>query len=124
MSSYCNGEACEIEGCVICILRRTHVSTTAQEDRLTRGKRLLDQSTERVKKARITAKRVTLQQQFLEAKERLDECQLMIIRVEEDMDNGPIMLLRARQDNLRRLKDKRQRFLMEVITAEEAILDL
>lgn len=98
-------------------------SVSPVEDHLTRGKRLLEQSTHRVKKARLQAKKDMLQLRFLEAKERLDQCQLTLIQAEESLDDCPLRLLNAKTQNVMRIKDKRQLFLMDVIKAEEAILD-
>lgn len=90
-------------------------------DRVSRGKRLLEQSLERVKRVRIEKTKITLQQEFLAARERLDTCVYMILKCEDQLQETPFK--KAQQQNLNRLQDKRQLFLMKVIEAEEALLD-
>jgi hypothetical protein len=98
-------------------------ASEAFEDRVARGQRLLQQSNERVKKARIQAKRDQLQAEFLASTLRLDQANLALAQAEEFMDTCPVRLIKGKQQNITRLQDKRQLFLMEALKAEEAILD-
>ena len=95
------------------------MSESEPEDRVSRAKRHLDQSNERVKKARIQAKKDHLQAQFLQAKERLDQAVLAVLQTE---DMHELTGDRGISD-LSRLRDKRQLLLIRVVEAEEAILD-
>lgn len=78
---------------------------------------------ERVKKARIQAKKERLQSEFMKAKEHLDQAVLALAEQEEFMDKCPLRLLAGKQQNLKRLKDKTEAALEKVCIAEEAILD-
>lgn len=97
--------------------------TSPPSDRVARAKRALEDSERRVKKARVEAKRDQLRMNYVLLQERLDQCVLAVQQAEEAMDNCPVFMIKAKQQNMQRLQDKRQLILMELLEAEEAILD-
>lgn len=102
------------------------VDSTDQDppsDRVERAKRCLDESVERVKRARIQAKRDQLRLNHQLCQERLDQVVLSLQQAEEALDDCPVRVLSARLQNVKRLHDKRQLFVLQVVEAEEAILD-
>lgn len=128
MSTCCKGEDCNIIGCVECItcLFRTQVQTLTElpaQDRVARGKRLLEQSNERVKRVRLEKKKIILQHELIKARDRLDSCVFALQNAEEKFETCPLTMHSRVDQNIKRLKDKRQVLLLDVIKAEEAILD-
>lgn len=113
-------------GCVDCVssdTQRLSITLPPVEDRVARGKRLLEQSMERVKRVRREKKKITLQHEFLKAQDRLDSCVYALQNAEEKLASTSSTIHRGAQQNIKRLQDKRQLFLLDVIKAEEAILD-
>lgn len=97
--------------------------TNPPTDRVARAKRALEESERRVKKARVEAKRDQLRMKYVLWQERLDQCVLAIEQKQEDMEDCPVRLIKAKQQDLQRLQDSRQLILTKLVEAEEAILD-
>lgn len=122
MPSNCNGDNCDILGCVDCVsflASRATVLPTPSSDRVSRAKRHLEQSNERVKKARMQARKDLLAFQFLQAKQELDERNLELMQWED----GTLHNQQFKTYNIDKCRDKRQLALYAVVKAEEAILD-
>lgn len=91
--------------------------------RVSRAKRLLDESTERVNVARKKARRDFLKLQVLGCKQRLDEAVLRVLQFKE---NPPRHFINNPKEKLKKLQifeDRRQICLLQLVEAEEEILD-
>lgn len=107
-----------------CSLQQAPVLDTQATDnsRVGRAKRVLEQTTRRVKKARIQATADQLRAKLLDAQLRLDQCTLALMQAEETKDKVP-MKARGVRLRIKILQDKQALFLAAVLDAEEAVLD-
>lgn len=91
--------------------------------RVSRAKRLLDESTERVNVARKKARRDFLKLQVLGCKQRLDEAVLRVLQFQENPPQHFINNPREKLKKLQVFEDRRQICLLQLVEAEEEILD-
>lgn len=88
-----------------------------------REKRILEQATRNVKKARIEQKSNQLRCNLLHAKDQLEMAITALYRQEKYMENCPLHLIKQQTAFLENNKAKLQQRIADVINAENAIMD-